>query len=136
MVSRVASPALAVCGVRTRPGASSRAGLTSRFAFEHVQRGAADFTDCQRVDQRHFVHHATACGVDQISARLHRAQRDCVDQVTGLGVSGVWTETTSLSASSVGVSTNVTPSSTLPGFRLREVAMTFMSNAWARRATA
>ena len=72
MVSRVASPALAVCGVRTRPGASSSAGLTSRLTFEHIQSGTADLAAAQGVDQRLFVDDATAGGVDQVGGRLHQ----------------------------------------------------------------
>ena len=38
-----------------------------------------------------------------------------------------------LSASRVGVSTKVTPPSTVPGGRVRAVAMTVMSKAWRAR---
>ena len=81
------------------------------FAFERVQGGAADLAGAKCCDQRGFVDDATAGGVDQVCGGLHGAQGSGIDQVVSLGASGVWTVTTSLSASRVGVSTKVSPTS-------------------------
>ena len=84
MASRVASPALAVCGVSTRPGASSSAGLTLGFAFEDVQGGAAESAFVQGGDEGGFVDDAASGGVDQVGAGFHGAQRGGVDEVAGV----------------------------------------------------
>jgi hypothetical protein len=81
------------------------------FTLEHVQGGAADLAGAKCCDQRGFVDDATAGGVDQVCGGFHGAQGSGIDQVVSLGVSGVWTVTTSLSASRVGVSTKVSPTS-------------------------
>ena len=84
MASRVASPALAVCGVRTRPSASSSAGLTWGSPSKTSRAAPRSSPFAQGSDERGFVDDSAAGGVDQVGAGFHRGQRRVVDEVAGL----------------------------------------------------
>src|SRR6266508_5563978 len=45
-----------------------------RLLGEHIQRGARDFSRCDRVVQRPFVNQATAGAVDNANALLHSSK--------------------------------------------------------------
>ena len=104
-------------GVRSEDEARGveQRGVDIGFAFEDVEGGAADLSVCRALIRAassttppRAVLIRYAVGFMARSAAASMRWRVC-------GVSGVWTEMTSLSASRVAVSTKVTPSSTVPG---------------------
>ena len=56
----------------------------NRLLLEHIDGGAGDAVVLQRIDQRRFHDHRSACRVDEIRARLHQREFPGADQAAGL----------------------------------------------------
>ena len=73
----------AMCGVSSRFGVSfeARAGLgAERLVLEDIDRGAAEASRAQRVDERGLVDDPASRGVHEQGVRRHQRQRRAVDQ--------------------------------------------------------
>src|SRR6478752_1771833 len=136
IVSRVAWPALAVCGVSTSPGASSNAGLTCGSPSYTSKAAPRIWPSCRAAISAASSTTPPRAVLIRYAVGFMAFNAAASIRCLVWAVSGVGTVTTSLSANKVGVSTKVTPSSVLPGVLLREGAMAVMSKACARRATA
>ena len=81
---RVATVALAMCGVSTTLGTVEQVGVHLRLALEHVEPGRGDAPLAQRRGQRRVVDDAAARDVGQRGGRLHLRQFGRADGVVRL----------------------------------------------------